>query len=113
MLQVIYFEFPLKIGWREEGYRLLFPNQMGGQGSALPRSASQCVVLLQWIIKPFESSAFSLLPNMHARYMENTPNQLLNITQTLATPQLRTVYFARLTHFIFSPFSFVHNKTWT
>lgn len=69
--KVIYFEFPLEIGWRDEGYHLLFSKQAGGQGSVLPRSASQCVVLLQWIIKPFErSAASSFLSDMHVRYTE-------------------------------------------
>ena len=56
---VLFWVPPLKIGWSEEERRSLFPNQTGGKASALPRSASQCVVL-QWIIKPFERSGSSL-----------------------------------------------------
>lgn len=41
--KVFYFEFPLKIGWREEGYRLMFPKLDGWAGEcAAEVSATMC-----------------------------------------------------------------------
>lgn len=99
---MFYFEFPpLKIGWRGEGYCLLFPNQTGGQGSALPRSASQCVVVLQWIIKPFERSVSSLHTDMHVRYTDSTLNQTLFLSHIL-TIKNKQFIFSHFSHSFFS-----------
>ena len=96
---------------------------MGGQGSALPRSASQCVVLLQWIIKPSERSASSFFP-LICMYstQKHTKSAPRYNTDTLPLSHILTIknkqfIFSRFSHFLFffffplSCFSFSHNRT--